>query len=174
MSLMLYRALIYSSFNAISGFRCTSVLRLIKAVLMKEINFRHFQGNGACVKGPREDACYNSAGFGHHFYLSWWKSPWNICRPLWVCEGHSPTAQWSVLYGLYRGVFARGEGEKKQDTQQSCQTEFRHRPTLRAWMEGGEWRVKVDSKPINRHLGRINAEFSPLLGVSSSNLATRH
>lgn len=82
------------------------------------------------------------------------------------------SAIWSI-WG--EGVFARGEGGKReQDTQQSCQTEFRHGPTLRAWMEGGEWRVKADSPPINRHYSRINAEFSPWLGVGSLNMATGH
>lgn len=53
------------------------------------------------------------------FYLSWWKNPWNICRSLWVCVGHSPAAQWSALYGLHgraaQQVVARWEGEDRQE-----------------------------------------------------------
>lgn len=55
------------------------------------------------------------------FYLSWWKNPWNICRTLWACVGHSPAAQWSALYGLHSRCCKRKE-EDRQDRQQIDQT----------------------------------------------------
>ncbi len=33
-------------------------------------------------------------------YLSWWKTPWNIFRSIWVCVGRPPAVQWSKQCGL--------------------------------------------------------------------------
>lgn len=92
------------------------------------------------------------------FYLSWWKSPWNICQPLWVCVGHSPAAQWSVLCGLHGREVHEGSGKQTRQTTDSSDTVPVAGPL---WVcVGGGLRVQADSTHTQTHtyLGHIVAE----------------
>ena len=95
------------------------------------------------------------------FYLSWWKNPWNICRSLWVCVGHSPAAQWSALCGLQ--AFSRGEGteDRQTDTQQMVRQSPGHRPALGVCVGGGLREVRLLQRFVC-----TERQFS--------NMATRH
>lgn len=76
------------------------ILYLQPANCMYEETYLMLVWKVLCTHGSVSRLWWSSPPYMWHVYLSWWKSPWNICPPLWVCVGHSPAAQWSVLYGL--------------------------------------------------------------------------
>lgn len=106
------------------------------------------------------------------FYLSWWKNPWNICRSLWVCVGHSPAAQWSALYGLHgrRLQEERGRHTKTRQTTDCRQTVSQSQ--AHSGCEGGGLRKRLKAHTRARLLQRLGC--TDLQIKIKSNMATRH
>lgn len=138
-SLMFYRALIYSSFNAISGFCCTSVLSLIKAVLMRRSTIDIFRVTVHVWKGLQRTPAIILLDLDTTFTFLGEKV-------LGIFAGHyefardTPQQLNDQCYMVYNGgVFARGEGEKTRH-----RTELSDRVPSRAHCESvdGGWRVE--------------------------------